>query len=934
MRHPSNSATAVPPQIHLHLLGSFRLEKGGKPVSLSTHKVEALLAFLALQPEPHAREKLAALLWGDSGDDEARHSLRNALAAIRKTLGDIFLADRETIQLDAHSSMWVDAQVFEQATLADAQAAINLYKHDLLTDFYDEWIPPVRERLQMLYLDTLTKLIEQARSESQYERAIELAHRLLVSDPTNERGHQHLMFCYAVTGSRAAALKQYEDCVGILREELDVEPSSETTALYERIKAEQTGTKARAASATNLPIPLTSFVGRQKEISDIKGLVSQHRLVTLTGSGGCGKTRLALEVANQLLERFGDGVWWVDLAPLPDVSLVSQKVAQSLGVRALTDQMLDDTLINFLRTRQVLLLLDNCEHLIAACANLVAKLLSGCGELKILTTSREALGITGELAWRVPSLIIPETLFLLSIDQLTRYDAVRLFAERAESVVSNWKLEECALSVAHVCRRLDGIPLAIELAAARMKVLSIEQIAARLDDRFNLLTTGSRTALPRQQTLRATFDWSYNLLTDEERTLFRRLSVFAGGWTLEAAERICPSGSIEPAEILNLLGWLADKSLILVEGHNGTTRYRMLETIRQYATEKLSDVEEVEMVKRRHAEFFVQWVETQQSLLRGPQQVPSFRRFEIEHDNLRAVLRWTRETDQVETGMSLAASLAWFWERYGFLSEGRQWLEAFLDAATHHAVPDLLQAKALYGLGTLIIRQNDFGLSDQLLRQSMALSESIGNRLGIANTLIYLGAGALLTGNFEPAIEQFRESGAIFAELGNKWGVASASANLGLAILFQGDVATSRKLLDEALAGLQEVGEEIFSGIVLVGIGYAKYLQGQWEDAELTMRNGLRLVLEGGEKPFLVYCIVMMASVFMTSQEPRRAVEFLGISGMLSDMFGVPLPPLIQGVADQVEGVARAQLGSDAFTTAWAEGQAMSFERAMAYVLR
>ena len=391
----------------------------------------------------------------------------------------------------------------------------------------------------------------------------------------------------------------------------------------------------------NLPIQLTSFIGRESEIAEVEGLLAETRFLTLTGSGGCGKTRLGLQVAAGLVEQFPDGVWVVELASLSDPDLVPQETASVLGVREGQSGSLMDTLLNYLKSRGMLLMLDNCEHLIDACRTLADTLLRSCPNLKILAASREALGIAGERAWRVPSLSLPDpqNLETLKASTLTQYEAVRLFIDRAVAVQSSFAVtERNASALAQLCHRLDGIPLALELAAARAKVLSVEEISARLDDRFRLLTGGSRTALPRQQTLRSAIDWSYNQLSEKERVLFNRTSVYMGGWTLAAAEAICAGGEIEEYNILDLLTSLVDKSLVVTKEEEGRTRYYLLETVRQYARDKLLESGEGVDLRNHHLEWYLDLAERSEPGLRGPDQVEWQKRLEIEHDNLRTAL--------------------------------------------------------------------------------------------------------------------------------------------------------------------------------------------------------------------------------------------------------------------------------------------------------
>jgi non-specific serine/threonine protein kinase len=435
----------------------------------------------------------------------------------------------------------------------------------------------------------------------------------------------------------------------------------------------------------NLPIPSTSFIGREKEVEEIIQLVNKNRLVTLTGAGGVGKTRLAIQSSNKMQSNFKDGVGWVELAPLKKETLLLQAVAKGLDVREVPNQSLEETLTKFLYSKQLLMVLDNCEHLIAGCAKLVDRLLNSCPNLKILATSREALGLIREEVWPVPILSLPDAQRMSLIDLLMQYEGIHLFVERASAAKSDFTLtEQNALSVAQVCQHLDGVPLAIELAAARVKMMSVGEIAKHLDDRFDLLTAGSRTAFPRHQTLRAAIDWSYDLLSQPERLFFSRISVFAGGFTLNAAKEIATGDGVSKTQVIHLLGQLINKSLVNVRARSeepkSETRYEMLETIREYAREKLDEFGETEQVRQHHRDFFIGFAEQAEPKLKGAQQLEWLNRLEVEHDNLRAVLQWTHEVGNTEAISRLAALLFWFWKRRGYLSEGCVWLERALAA--------------------------------------------------------------------------------------------------------------------------------------------------------------------------------------------------------------------------------------------------------------
>lgn len=418
----------------------------------------------------------------------------------------------------------------------------------------------------------------------------------------------------------------------------------------------------------NLPVQLTTFIGREHQMAEAKRLLATTRLLTLTGPGGTGKTRLSLQMAADVLDAFPDGVWLVELAPLSDAALVPQTVASTWSVREQPGRPLLETLSDYLRAKSLLLILDNCEHLIDACAQLAETLLRACPHLKLLPSSREALGVAGETAYRVPSLSLPDPHQPLSVESLSRYEAAQLFVDRARAVQPHFSLTAHNLSaVAQICQRLDGIPLALELAAARVKLFAVEQIALRLDDRFRLLTGGSRTALPRQQTLRALIDWSYDLLPVAERGALARLSVFAGGWTFGAAEAV-----IGP-EALDLLSHLVDKSLVVVDelAEAPETRYRLLETIRQYARDKLLESGEAPMVRDRHLRHYLLVAEVAEPKLEGPEMLPALNQLEAELDNIRAALEWTLDRSP-QAAVQLAARLTFFWQRRGHVPEGRR----------------------------------------------------------------------------------------------------------------------------------------------------------------------------------------------------------------------------------------------------------------------
>jgi predicted ATPase len=735
------------------------------------------------------------------------------------------------------------------------------------------------------------------------------------------------------------------------------------------------------AILNNLPVQLTSFIGREKDIAEVKQLLSISRLVTLTGSGGAGKTRLSLQVAAEVIDAFDHGVWFIDLAPLSDSAIVPNTVLSTLGLRDEAGRAPPDVLTDFLHARKVLLILDNCEHLIQACAQLAYRLLTHCPQVRILATSREALDVAGEIAYHVPSLALPDPQHLPSLEALSQYDAVRLFIERAAAVQSQFAVTNSnAPAVAQICYRLDGIPLAIELAAARIKLFSPEQIASRLDDRFQLLASGSRTALPRQQTLRAAIDWSYSLLSDAERILFRRLAVFAGGWTFEAVEAVCSGEGLGALDVLELLGHLVDKSLVTTNARGDETRYRMLETLREYAFDKLRDAGETESVRSQHRNYFRAFADLADSQPPA-EKVPWQNRLELEHDNLRAALRWALEQNEGEQALALCNALSGFWMARGYWTESRMWNGQAIAASRQlQATTPISEAhRVLYGIaldecGSLAVWQGDYVTAREQLNEALAIKHEFGDKGGIASVLFSLAGLALYQNDpmvaqatLEEALGLYREVGnkievaglhlnlALLAkergdydesrrltqesltynrELNNNRGTAWALENLAWLAMIAGDYAKSQQLAEESLSLRQEVQDKFSLAWGFTQKGYVAWHQGDCRTARVALREALALFQSLGTSSFNTCpCLTGFALVDVTEGHLTRGTQLLGAIQAENERTGRYNKDIFLTVYNKALDIAQVQLDADSFNTAWATGHAMTMAQAMQLAL-
>jgi predicted ATPase/DNA-binding CsgD family transcriptional regulator/transcriptional regulator with XRE-family HTH domain len=693
----------------------------------------------------------------------------------------------------------------------------------------------------------------------------------------------------------------------------------------------------RAATRLNFRVPPTTVIGRAQESTDLRDLLAgpTGRLVTVTGVGGVGKTCLALRVAADVRGAFADGAWLVELAPVADPALVARATAAALGIPDVGGVAPLDAVVAFLEPKSLLLVLDNCEHVLDACAALAERLLARCPGVSVLATSREALEIVGERRLRLQPLSTPAPSESVAVDKLAQYPAIQLFLERSMVAAPDFRLtHENAPIVAQICAQVEGIPLALELAAARVRVLSVEQIAQRLDDALRLLSGGSRVAPSRQQTLIATLDWSRALLSEPEQAVFRRLGVFAGGCDLEAAESVCSGDGVDEADVLDLLARLVDRSLLVVEQRAATTRYRLLEPVRQYAQRQLADANEAASTRRRHAWHYLALAERAEPELHGPAQVAWQERLNLERDNLRAALRWAQECHEPETSLRLAVALAPFWERRGHLGEGRQWLSAALAAQPSRAIPSVLQAQAFVASGRLAQWQADLGPAAAFFERSLARFRDLRDERGMAESIVWLGTLRRRQAAYAEAVALLEDGLARCRALGDDRGAAFALLGLGLAVAAQGDPAQARSLLHDSLRLYRAVGDLRFVAVTQTMLGSLLLVVGELEQAAELLVEGLAGHRAVGDRVFVPHNLLGLAGVAALTDQPRLAARWLGAAEAEREAQGAALAPVNVVSVTLILDRIRARLSEPELEEAWSTGRRLTPDEIVADVTR
>jgi predicted ATPase/DNA-binding SARP family transcriptional activator len=997
-------------RLSLTLLGAPQLMQTGTPVALPRRQMRALLYRLAIALQPVAREQLYFLFWPDIPDAAARRNLTVLLNQLRQALpsptalrstGDTVLLDPALFHVDTVVFTEALAQAAQRGDLEPVAEAVKLYAGPFLDGFslpaseeFDAWVAQERRIWERRYLDALAMLVDGYATRGDYPQAIAAAQRALAVDELAEEMHRWLITLYAMTGDRSAALRQFEHCVVVLERELGVSPLPETRAVYEAVRdgsAPQSGRfpvqqprsepvvteevkAAQPPSKVLLPAASTPLIGREGELAAL----AQHltdpalRLLTLVGVGGSGKTRLALQAAWNVAECFADGAVFVALASLRDASLVLLAIGQACGLT----QVSADALAEYLRNKELLLVLDNCEHLLAAGPE-IAGLLAAAPKLRILATSRAALNLHGERTFLVLPLPLPDLTRLPALPTLADVPAVALLLARTQALNRSFQLTAAnAKEIAAICVRLDGLPLAIELAAARLKMLPPRDLLRRLDRRLALLTQGSRDLPERQQTLRATIDWSYRLLDVDEQIWFERCSTFAGAWTLAAIEglderlrwrtnqQVADNGNA--TNLLDVLAALVDKSLLQVHtDSNDETRFSMLETIREFASERLYDRGAAATVAHAHADYYLNLVEPW--AMNTPDWLANIER---ELDNLRAALHWYLDsTTGIESALRLSRVLHRFWYWRDWISEGRWWLEQVV--AQSEDVRSEGRATLLNGAALLAMVQGDSARAIELYEINLKLCEELQLRRQKASALNALGIISARQGDHERAIAYLEEDVEVARQADSPEALSTACytlaqvlidagheidrplalyeeclqvtrqhhllvtesmalAALGITYALTGDLMRADELLHDALHKQRELNATMAIGWTHQYLAILTYLQADYAASERHFLESLATAPLGGAHYIVPTALEGIAGVAAMRQHPEAAARLLGAAEAMREAISSPHPPIERNLYEQIVASVRPQLTEKAFQENWQNGRKLNTEQAIA----
>jgi predicted ATPase/DNA-binding SARP family transcriptional activator len=983
----------------LYFLGPPRFKRNDAAISVQRRKCIALLAYLAVTATAHSREMLIDLLYPRQSRGRARADFRQTLSFLKNTIGEDWLTvEGPTVGLACGNDLWTDVHEFRALIREEhgpdsgaaglerinrLTAANSLYQGDFLSGFYlkdspqfDDWQFFEQEGLRRDYISVLEQLVIMLGKSGQIETAVEYGRRWLAMDPLEEAVHRELMRLYATAGQRTAALRQYEQCRTLLKKELGEDPEEETEELFEKIRSKRkiyNPNMPRTLHPNNIPEEPKGFIGREQLLAELVDTLEgeEVQILTLTGTGGTGKTRLAVEAAARMIGNYDDGVFFVDLAAVHTPEEVVPTIARILEVRESMGhgRSLLDYLRDYLRSKRLLLILDNFEHIISA-AHQVTDLVAARPGLRVLITSREQLQIKGERALRVPPLEVSDPETTQTAQLLLQVEAVRLFAQRAASANPAFAVtDENVSAVAEICRHLDGLPLAIELAASRLKILSLQELENKLKDRFRLLGERTQARPARQQTLRKAIDWSYNLLDEFEKKLFTTLSVFVGGCSIKAVEHICGASGLEfEFDILDGLASLVDKSLVKQEVVEGESRFSMLETIAEYARTRFEGYAGAGMVRERHAGYYLELAVEAESGLHGPEQLRWLDRLEREISNLQSALSWFLQSQRESDALKLAISLEWFWYRYGHFSEGQRRLERTIEVAAASKHP-ILRARAEHALGWMCFIQgnwsharglyrrglqsfrdhhdrtwegivlSDLGvverwignktIGDEYCEQAIEIAREIGDPLRISISLIWAYATTGGKFNIEPPQAELEEAVEISRRLGNLWGIAHGLNGLGDLLRELGKYSEARLRYDEALRGFRHLKDKWMTAWTLEGLGRTMFLAGDICNSNNYLKESMKLFHSLGDIGNTVYILNRIGMGARASGHHQRAARLLGSYKARHESL-IGQEAASQEIYAEDLDTAFCEYQTE-LPSEWCEGQVMSLEQVIEY---